>query len=59
MLGLGDFWISLVFVLMIASVALCIVYGVVRWNKDGAPGRKELAEEKRWGREEKKIQKKL
>ena len=59
MLGLGDFWVSLVFVLMIASVALCIAYGAARWNKDGGPGRKELAEEKRWGREEKKIQKKL
>jgi hypothetical protein len=59
MLGLGDFWVSLVFVLCLGSVALCIVYGIVKWNKDGEPSKKELAEEKRWGREEKKIEKKL
>jgi hypothetical protein len=59
MLGLGDFWVSLVFVLMVGSVILCIAYGAARWNNDGEPGRKELAEEKRWGREEKKMEKKL
>ncbi len=59
MLGLGDFWVSLVFVLCLASVALCIVYGAVKWNKEGDPTKKELNEEKRWGREEKKIEKKM
>jgi hypothetical protein len=51
--------VSLVFVLMVGSVILCVAYGVTRWNKDGEPGRKELAEEKRWGREERKLEKKL
>jgi len=59
MLGLGDFWVSLVFVLCLGSVLLCVVYGAVKWNKDGEPSKKELAEEKRWDREEKKIEKKL
>jgi len=59
MLGLGDFWVSLVFILMLGSVALCVVYGIVNWNKDGEPGKKEIAGEKRWDREEKKIEKQL
>ncbi|HEX9933853.1 MAG TPA: hypothetical protein VGB38_01550 [bacterium] len=59
MLGLGDFWVVLVFVLTLCSVLLCVVYGIVKWNKDGEPSKKELAEEKRWDREEKKIEKKL
>jgi hypothetical protein len=59
MLGLGDFWIALVFILTLGSVALCVVYGIVNWNKDGEPTKKQIAEEKRWGKEEKKIEKRL
>jgi len=59
MLGLGDFWIALVFILNLASVALCVVYGIVNWNKDGEPTKKEMAEEKRWDKEEKKIEKRF
>jgi hypothetical protein len=59
MLGLGDFWVSLGFVLTVASVILCVWYGAVNWNKDGGSSKKELAEEKRWDQEEKKIDKKL
>jgi hypothetical protein len=59
MLGLGDFWVKLVFVLCLASVALCIGYGIARWNKDGEPSKKELAEEKRWDKEEKTIEEAL
>jgi len=59
MLGLGDFWVALVFILNLASVALCVVYGIVNWNRDGEPTKKEMAEEKRWGKEEKKIEKRF
>jgi hypothetical protein len=59
MLGLGDFWVSLVFILMLGSVALCVVYGIMNWNKDGEPSKREIAEEKRWDKEEKKIEKHL
>jgi hypothetical protein len=59
MLGLGDFWVSLVFVLTLGSVALCVVYGIVNWNKEGESTKKEIAGEKRWGKEEKKLEKRL
>ena len=35
MLGLGDFWVSLVFVLMILSMVLCVAYGAKFWDRDG------------------------
>jgi len=37
MLGLGDFWIFLIFILIILSVVLCVVYGVMYWNRDSEP----------------------
>lgn len=45
MLGLGDFWISMIFLLTILSTLLCIVYGFINWNKDGEPTIKEMKEE--------------
>ncbi len=59
MFGLGDFWVSLVFVLIILSTLLCIVYGVIYWNKDGEPTEEEIKEEIEWEKEEKEIEDKL
>jgi len=59
MLGLGDFWVSLVFVLCISSTVLCVVYGAMNWNKDGEPSAAEILEKKRWEKEERDIDEKL
>jgi len=59
MLGLGDFWVALVYILCIASALLCLVYGLVNWNKGGGPSPLEVKEEARWKKEEKKIEDKL
>jgi hypothetical protein len=59
MLGLGDFWIALVFILTALSSLLCVVYGVVNWNRDGEPSKQELEEEARWEKEERDIDDKL
>lgn len=59
MLGLGDFWISLVWVLVILSTLLCVVYGALNWNKESEEDAKILEEEKRWEREEKRIEETL
>ncbi|MCK4965987.1 hypothetical protein KAS50_03085 [bacterium] len=56
MLGLGDFWVSLIFLLTILSAILCVVYGIVYWNKDGEPTSVEIEEEKKWDKEEKEIE---
>lgn len=59
MLGLGDFWVSLVFILTILSSLLCVVYGAIYWNRDGEPTKLELEEEERWEKDERDIEDKL
>jgi len=34
MLGLGDFWVFLAYILCIGSALLCIVYSFLRWNEN-------------------------
>jgi hypothetical protein len=59
MLGLGDFWVSLVFILLILSTIFCVVYGALNWNKEGIDDSKLVAEEQKWETEERKIEEKL
>lgn len=56
MLGLGDFWVFLVYVLCILSALLCAVYGIIKWNSDGQA---EGPEQQHWVEEEIKIEKSL
>jgi len=53
MLGLGDWGVSLAFLLTLASAALCAVYGFLNWNKP-APDEeiREIAEEEAWEKRE-------
>lgn len=57
MLGLKDFWVSLGFILMVISAILCLVYGVINWNKGGEVKGFEKKEEAQWAREEAKLEK--
>jgi len=59
MLGLGDFAVSLVFVLTILSMILCLVYGIANWNKDGTEDAKVEEEERQWQDEERNIEETL
>ncbi len=34
MLGFGDFWVAVAYLSCIASMLLCVVYGVLHWNDD-------------------------
>ena len=45
MLGLGDFNVSLVFILIILSSLLCVIYGIVNWNKGLELTEDEIKEE--------------
>ena len=49
MLGLGDWGVSLAFILTLAATALCAVYGLLNWNKP-SPDEEiaEIAEEEAW-----------
>lgn len=56
MLGLGDIWVFSAYVLCIASTIFCLIYSIMRWNKDGTPAsKKDLT----WLDEEAKIEEEL
>jgi hypothetical protein len=56
MLGIEDKWVALAYILCIASTLLCVVYGIVMWNR----GDDEVkAEDVKWAQEEKKVEDKL
>lgn len=57
MLGFADVWIAVVFWLCIASSALCIVYGALKWNSGGEEGPSD--EDRRWAEEEQKLEEEL
>ncbi len=59
MFGLGDFSVSSVFILLILSTLLCVVYGAVNWNKGGEDDAALIEEEKAWDKEEKEIEENL
>jgi hypothetical protein len=53
MLGLGDWGVSLAFILTLGSTAFCAAYGLANWNKPTADEEiKEIAEEEEWEKRE-------
>jgi hypothetical protein len=52
MFGIADFWIFLAYLLCILSSLLCVVYGIMKWNKDGEPVEEEQVQ---WAKEEDEI----
>mgnify|MGYP001821349589 CR=1 FL=1 len=59
MLGIPDLSISLAYILCIASALLCLVYGLVMWNKGGGNEEAEIEEEAKWQEKEDLIDEKL
>jgi hypothetical protein len=55
MLGIEDKYVALAYILCIASTLLCVVYGIVMWNK----GDDVKSEDVKWAQEEKKVEDKL
>ena len=58
MLGLKDFSIFLVYALCIASTLLCVVYGIVNWNK-GDDKQASIKKDEAWAKEEEKLEENL
>lgn len=59
MLGMGDVQILAVYVLCILSGALCIGYGIAKWNKGEDPTKREIEEEAQWEKKEIEISENL
>jgi hypothetical protein len=56
MLGIEDFWVYLVYLLCIASTLLCVIYGLINWNRGDEPVRET---DVHWAEEEKKVEEEL
>ncbi len=48
MFGFGDVWVFLGYALTVAAMLLCVVWGVLNWNKPREDEGKELREEAEW-----------
>ncbi len=56
MLGIDDPWVLAAYLLCIGSSALCVIYGLIAWNKgEEAVGREDIE----WVAEEKKLEEEL
>ena len=58
MLGMADGWVAAAFLLCLLSSLLCIVYGVINWNRGGEEEAPTEAD-RRWASEEDKIKQEL
>ncbi len=58
MLGIDDPEIWGVYLLCIFSTLLCVIYGIVNWNREGELEAVEIREEDAWESEEEEMQKK-
>ncbi|HOT07167.1 MAG: hypothetical protein A4E45_00301 [Methanosaeta sp. PtaB.Bin039] len=56
MLGIDDPLIWGVYILCILSMILCVVYGLINWNRGEEAEVQEIAEEEAWEEEEEKMQ---
>jgi len=56
MLGLPDFWIWSAYLFCILSAVLCVVYGLVNWNRGADEEEQQVQEENRWEEAEKEIE---
>ncbi|MDT8390919.1 MAG: hypothetical protein RRC34_10470 [Lentisphaeria bacterium] len=56
MLGMEDFWVGLAYLLCLLSSLVCVIYGIVNWNKGGDSLDKDDAV---WAAEEDKLEQEL
>jgi len=52
MFGLSDPWIWSTYLLCILSAGICVVYGIVNWNRGAEEERQQIAEETAWEKSE-------
>ncbi|MCK5129546.1 MAG: hypothetical protein KAQ68_06830 [Clostridiales bacterium] len=59
MLGIPDAGIWLAYLLCIASTILCVVYGIINWNKGEDTNEVSVQKDIEWENKEKEIDSKL
>ena len=58
MLGIEDPWVVTPYILCILSALLCVVWGVIKWNKDDDTS-ETIDEIKQWAEEEDRVEEEL
>ena len=58
MLGIDDPWIWGVYLLCLFSALMCLIYGLINWNKEGEQEALETKEEEAWEEREEEMQEK-
>jgi hypothetical protein len=57
-LGIDDPWVWSAYIGTILVMLLCVVYGIVNWNKGGEDEEIQVKEEMAWHKKEKKMEEK-
>mgnify|MGYP007050237420 FL=1 len=57
-LGIDDHWIWGAYVGCILVTLLCVVYGILNWNKGGEDEEEQVKEELEWHKKEKDMEEK-
>ena len=55
MLGFAEFWAFMGYLCTILATLLCVVYGLVNWNKPKADISKEVEEEIKWEKKDDEV----
>ncbi len=58
MLGIEDKWVSIAYILCIVSALLCLVWGIIKWNKDDPESESE-EDVRKWAEEEDRVEEEL
>ena len=55
-LGINDPWVWSAYILTVLSMLLCVVYGILNWNKGGEDEEEQVKEEMEWHKKEKTME---
>jgi hypothetical protein len=58
MLGIEDPWVVAPYILCLLSALLCVVWGIIKWNKDDDTS-EPIEEIKQWAEEEDRVEEEL
>lgn len=58
MLGIQDPWVAMAYILCILSALLCLVWGIIKWNKEDPEAESE-SEIRQWAEEEDRVEEEL
>lgn len=57
-LGINDPWVIGAYLGTILAMLLCVVYGILYWNKGGEDEEEQIKEEMEWHKKEKEMEEK-